>query len=75
MKNLSNTAMVALIAWLDASDRNAKDTDENWAKGFREVKKALTSLEKYFTPQEITEFIVNKDELRTRINQCKTSTL
>jgi len=61
---LSNKAMIALIAYVDASYRNAKDTDENWAKGFREVEHTLDALHKYFTQQEIDGIIINKSELR-----------
>jgi hypothetical protein len=66
---LSDAAIITLIAWLDASDRNAKDTDEDWPKGFMEVQKLQEKLRTYFTKQEITGFILNMDKLRDIINQ------
>jgi len=58
-------AIKALILWLSMSDLNAKQSDEEWAKGFALVQKAQEALGQYFTSEEITAFILNKDELRT----------
>ena len=71
MKRLPDKAIIALLDWLDASDRNSKDTDEDWAAGFKEVQEKQIRLRDYFTLQEITGFIINKDELRAAIDACK----
>lgn len=68
---MTNTAMVALIAWLDASDKNAQQNDTEWAAGFRKVMTAQDALKRYFSSKEISGFIINKDELRAVVATYK----
>jgi hypothetical protein len=65
---MTKAALVAIAAYVEASDRNAKDTDENWPKGFRLVQHCLDTLKNYFTPQEIDRIIINRGELKAIID-------
>lgn len=66
---MTNAAMVALIAWLDASDKNAQQNDTEWSEGFKKVMSAQDALKRYFSSNEISGFIINKDELRKIISE------
>lgn len=68
---MTNAAMVALIAWLDASDKNAKQNDTEWSAGFKNVMTAQDALKRYFSSNEISSFIINKDELRAVVAAYK----
>ena len=66
---MEDVAMLALIAWLDASDRNAQQSDEEWTSGFQEVMTLQAILSKHFSMSEIDGFIIHKDELREIIKK------
>ena len=68
---MTNTAMVALIAWLDASDKNAQQNDTEWSAGFKKVMLAQDALKRYFSSNEISGFIINKEELRAVVSSYK----
>ena len=70
---ISDKAMIALIDYVDASDKNTQMSDDEWAAGFRVVQQKTENLRKYFTSDEIKGFITNRSELREIINAHKTT--
>ncbi len=70
-KSLSDAAIMALIAWHEASKENSQDSDDDWAAGFMKVQRLQDNLCKYFSSEEITGFILHREKLDKIIESYK----
>lgn len=57
-------ALISIADYITESEKNAKESDETWAAGFKIVEAKLNTLHKFFTEDEVNAILTNREEIR-----------